>query len=199
MKSYILSALRKLQTKSIVFRSKTIKSIGRDVHVGARSKIWAPVGVCIGSHVYIGKDVHIEANCRIGNFCLLANRVSIIGRHDHDFFKIGFPVRYSPWICSKKFPSRYIDEHAIIEDEVWLGFGVIVLTGVTIGRGSIVAAGSVVSSDIPEYSIAAGVPAKVIKKRFSSDQIEEHERAIAQGEFKLSERGYDFCDIRPNF
>ena len=57
-----------------------------------------------------------------------------------------------------------IDQKVIIEDNVWIGDNVVVLPGVTIGRGSIVAANAVVSKDIPAYSIAVGIPAKVIKR-----------------------------------
>jgi acetyltransferase-like isoleucine patch superfamily enzyme len=58
-----------------------------------------------------------------------------------------------------------ISKEVVIEDDVWLGYNVIVLPGVTIGKGSVIGAGSVVSKDIPPYSIAIGNPARVIKKR----------------------------------
>jgi acetyltransferase-like isoleucine patch superfamily enzyme len=61
---------------------------------------------------------------------------------------------------------------------VWIGYGAIVLSGVTIGRGSIVAAGAVVSSDVSRYSIVAGVPAKEVAKRFSLDDIQRHEEIL---------------------
>jgi len=171
---------------------------GRDLHLGANVRIWAPQSVILGDHVYVGKDVHIEANCRIGDFCLIANHVSIIGRHDHDFSAVGFPIRYAPWIGSKRVHSEHVAEKAVIEDDVWVGYGSIILTGVTIGRGSVVAAGSVVSRDIPPYSIAGGVPARVIRKRFSDEAtIKRHESLIRNGRFRLSERGYDHCLIEP--
>lgn len=175
-----------------------VLTCGVDPHVGARTRLWAPSRLVIGDHVYIGKDVHIEANCRIGNYCLIANRVAIVGRHDHDFSAVGFPVRYAPWVASERFPSPYKDEEAVIEDDVWLGYGTIVLTGVTVGRGSIVAAGSVVTRSVPPYSIIGGVPAKVIGRRFASDKtIEAHESAIRGGRFALSEEGYDHCIVEP--
>ena len=81
---------------------------------------------------------------------------------------------------------------------MWLGYGSVVLTGVTVGRGSVVAAGSVVTRDIPSYSIAGGVPAKVIGQRFAdSDTIALHEAGIRYGRFQFSERGYDHCVIEP--
>ena len=193
-----LALLRRTQTWLSVRSKSTYLTYGYDIHVGKGSTLWAPKHLSIGHNVYIGKHVNIEANCAIGNYCLLANYVSIIGRHDHDFSAVGYPVRFSPWIGSQINPSQYINESAVIEDDVWLGYGVIVLTGLTIGRGSIIAAGSVVTNDIPPYSIAAGVPAKVIKKRFDTDEIiKKHEEAIIKGVFVFSEKGYDYCTIKP--
>ena len=171
---------------------------GTDLHIGKGTLLWAPVRMTIGHHVYIGKHVHIEANCEMGDYCLLANNVAILGRHDHDFTAVGYPVRYAPWIASKRIPSRYIDEKVVICNDVWLGYGVIVLTGVTIGRGAIVAAGSVVTHSIQPYTIVAGVPAKPVGQRFTSRMdVETHEAAIERGNFSFSERSYDHCRIEP--
>jgi acetyltransferase-like isoleucine patch superfamily enzyme len=198
--SLLLAALRRLQTWLAVSGKSSYLSYGRDLHFGKGTRLWAPKWLSIGDCVYIGKQVHIEANCRIGNFCLIANRVAIVGRHDHDFSTVSFPVRFSPWVGSKRFPSQYADEEAVIEDVVWLGYGTIVLTGVTVGRGSVIAAGSVVTRDIPPYSIAAGVPAKAIGRRFEDQiSIDQHEASIRDGQFRFSEQGYDQCVIEPRF
>lgn len=196
----LLAALRRLQTGLYLFGKSKFLQYGIDLHVGKGTRLWAPKALLIGNSVYIGKHVHIEANCEIGDYCLVANRVAIVGRHDHDFSAIGFPVRYAPWVGSRRFPSPYADEKAVIESDVWLGYGVIVLTGVIIGRGSVVAAGSVVTKNIPPYSIVAGVPARVIGQRFAdATAIEKHEGAIKNGRFGFSERGYDRCLIEPAF
>lgn len=196
--SKLRAALRRIQTWLAVGGKSSYLSYGRDLHVGKGVRLWAPKHVVIGNCVYIGKQVHIEANCRIGNYCLIANRVAIVGRHDHDFSAVGFPVRLAPWVGSKRFPSPHADEEAVIEDDVWLGYGAMVLTGVTVGRGSVVAAGSVVTRDIAPYSIAGGVPAKVIGQRFDDlETIALHEKGIRLGRFKFSERGYDHCVIEP--
>ncbi len=198
VKSWLLAASRRVQTKIKVLASGKVLTHGDNLHIGARTRIWAPRQIAIGSNVYIGKDVHIEANCEIGDYCLVANRVAIVGRHDHDFSAIGFPVRFAPWVGSDRFPNSHTEEKAVIGSDVWLGYGAIVLTGVTIGRGSVIAAGSVVTKDIPSYSIAAGVPAKVIGLRFAdADEINKHEAAIQSGQFNISERGYDYCMISP--
>jgi acetyltransferase-like isoleucine patch superfamily enzyme len=200
IKKLVLAGLRRLQTRMHLLGKREFLRYGSDLHIGKDSRLWAPKLLQIGNHVYIGKQVHIEANCEIGDYCLIANRVAIIGRHDHDFSAIGFPVRYAPWVGSHRFTSSFLDEKAIIESDVWLGYGVIVLTGVIVGRGSIVSAGSVVTKSIPPYSIAAGVPARVIGQRFAEiSAIKTHEAAIKNGRFNFSERGYDDCLIEPAF
>ncbi len=200
MIQFALAILRTIRTKLKLIGKGRYLVYGKGLHIGKGTRLWAPKLIKVGSHVYIGKDVHIEANCEIGDYCLIANRVAIVGRHDHDFSVVGFPIRYSPWVASTRFPSPYLDEKAVIESDVWIGYGSILLTGVTIGRGSVVAAGSIVSGNVPPYSIVAGVPAKVIGSRFkSAADIEGHEAAIRNGQFEFSERGYDFCLIKPLF
>ena len=66
----------------------------------------------------------------------------------------------------------------VVEDDVWIGHGAIILTPARIGRGAIVAAGSVVTKDVPPYAIVGGVPAKLLRMRFTPEQIEEHERLL---------------------
>ena len=61
---------------------------------------------------------------------------------------------------------------------MWIGFGAVVLTGVTIGRGAVVAAGSVVTRDVPPYAIVAGNPARTLSMRFTPEEIVEHERLL---------------------
>ena len=198
LKEMLMACVRRVQTLLHVAGKGRYLEHGKDLHVGKGARLWAPKRLRIGNHVYIGKQVHIEANCDIGDFCLLANRVAIVGRHDHDFTAQGFPVRYAPWVGSQRFPSPHAAEQAVIESDVWLGYGVIVLTGVTVGRGTIVAAGSVVTKDIPPYSIAAGVPARVVGRRFADEAtIACHEASIRNGRYALSERGYDQCTIEP--
>ncbi len=199
MVNWFAAILRYLNTRAKTLGKGRYLNFGIDLHIGMGTRLWAPERLSIGNGVYIGKQVHIEANCEIGDYCLLANRVAIIGRHDHDFSAIGYPVRYAPWIGSKRLPSRFAGEKVVLENDVWLGYGVIVLTGITIGRGAIVAAGSVVTKDVPPYSVVAGSPAHVIKRRFASaNDIAQHEIAIRFGRFKFSERGYDYCIIEPS-
>lgn len=73
-----------------------------------------------------------------------------------------------------------------IEDDVWTGANITILKGVTIGRGSVIAAGAVVNKSCPPYSIIGGVPAKVLKYRFTVDEVLEHERMLYPEEQRLT-------------
>ena len=74
----------------------------------------------------------------------------------------------------------FYNQEVTIEEEVWIGANVTILKGVTVGRSSIVAAGSLVIKDVPPYSIVGGVPAKVIKMKYSQEDIEIHEKFIEE-------------------
>ena len=70
------------------------------------------------------------------------------------------------------------DQDVIIEGDNWIGMNTTILKGVTIGRGCIVAAGAVVNKSTQPYSIVGGVPAKILRMRFTEEQIKEHERIL---------------------
>jgi acetyltransferase-like isoleucine patch superfamily enzyme len=111
-------------------------------------------GVKIGRNSMIGLDILLDNV--FPNFITIGNNVSLAGRnyvlcHSNPY------SHFSPSLESFVAP-------VVIEDDVWITVGVIILPGVTIGKGSIVMAGAVVSEDIPPYSLAGGVPARVIKK-----------------------------------
>lgn len=195
---WTLAVLRRIATAWRLWRVRSIVRAGRDLHVGARCRLWAPHSIGLGDHCYLGKEVLIEANCRIGSHVLIANRVAIVGRHDHDFRTVGVPVRFGRWIGSRRDPSPHVDEAAVIGDDVWIGFGAIVLSGTEIGRGAVVAAGAVVSRDVPPYAIVAGNPAVVVGSRFPEPEaVARHEAAIRAGRFQWSEKGYDHALVEP--
>lgn len=198
MLNILLAIARRLQTRLNVLKSSKIISAGTDLHIGARSRFWAPISISIGNGVYIGKDVLVECNAEIGDYVLIANRVAMVGRHDHDFRAIGIPMRFAPWIGSHTPPSPFIHEKVIIEADVWLGYAAIVLAGVTIGRGAVVAAGAVVTRDVGAYEIVAGNPAQKIGMRFKDAEIiRQHETSIRAGRFKSSERGSEHWVVEP--
>jgi len=188
----ILAFLRRIQTFVQVVKGTNVVC-GHSVHIGKNSRLWAPNALKIGNHVYIGKHVHIESNCEIGDYVLIANNVSFVGRGDHDYKTVGVPVRYGKWLSSKDYVRN---NNIQIGDDVWIGFGVIVLSGVSIGKGAIIAAGSVIVRDVEPYSIVGGNPAVFIKARFSEELIKQHESLISGKEYIFSEKGLSFCKER---
>lgn len=116
---------------------------------------------CTGAALTIGKKVIFGPRPTIitGD-----HRIDIIGKHIIDV------------TSREKLPEN--DLPVTIEDGCWIGANVTILKGVTIGRGSVVAAGSVVTRSCAPYSIIGGVPAKVIRMRFTEEEIAEHERRV---------------------
>jgi len=199
--SYIISKIRIL-IRVIRNRVKTsgksaFLKYGDGLHLGEDVRLWAPNHIKIGRCVYIGKGTHIEANVTIGDYCLIANNVAFVGRHDHDYKELGIPVRFTTWINNYKPDNPHRTEEANVGKDVWIGYGSIIMTGINIGRGAIIAAGSVVVKSVNPYEIVAGTPAKVVGLRFTEDEIEIHERKIDSGCFKYSERGPKHCVVKP--
>lgn len=146
-------------------------TVGTRFHVGPGSTLWAPTSLHIGCDVYVGKNVTIEADGRIGDGVLFANLSGLVGRRDHDLKDIGISIRESRWVGD--FPED-LSRPTLIGSDVWVGYGAIILSGVTIGDSSVIAAGSVVTADLPANSIAAGCPAKIVGTRFSDDELKVH-------------------------
>jgi len=112
----------------------------------------------IGSNVIISYNCHIGAidYVKIGNNVLLASNVYI---SDHDHGNTTYADLVLPPVTRKVISKGPV----IIEDNVWIGEGVVILAGVTVGHNSVVAANAVVTKSVPPFSVVAGVPAKVIK------------------------------------
>lgn len=165
-----------LKRKAFVGRNVTV---GRDFHIGLFSYIGASDQLEIGNDTYIGKFCSIQCNGRIGNGVLIANNVGIVGRRDHDIRQVGVPIRRANWVGDSTYLSRDPKNRIEISHDVWIGFGAVILSGITVGRGAIVASGSCVSSDVEPYSIVAGNPAVSIGRRFSADEIIRHELGLS--------------------
>ncbi len=129
-----------------------------------------------GSYSYIGYNSDIN-NVQIGNYCSISSDVKIgLNSHPIHLFSTS-PIFYSdtnPF--GKKINKISYDDSpkiTVIKNDVWIGTNVIIMEGISIGNGSIIAAGSVVTKDIGEYEIVGGIPAKIIKKRFDKETIKK--------------------------
>ena len=143
------------------FYSKLLKNIGKSVIIKPAVYMYYPHNISIGRNVDINEfcvffaSDHKDGYIKIGNDVMIANSTLIV-TNDHIFTDKNKPI----------WRSGHTYGPVIIEDDVWIGMGVRIVKGVTIGKGSVIGAGAVVTKDIPPNSIAVGVPAKVIKKRF---------------------------------
>jgi maltose O-acetyltransferase len=137
--------------------SKLLKSAGAGLRIGPGVKIFHPENVSIGNHCFIGAGIQLHAwneQITIGSHVLVATDVLMTTRN-HGYVDTEIPIA----------EQGYVDAPITLEDDVWIGFRAIILPGVTIGRGSIVAANAVVTRDVEPYSIVGGVPAREIGKR----------------------------------
>lgn len=149
---------------------KNVK-FGLGFHVGPGSVLWAPRSLKVGKDVYVGKNVTIEVDGEIGDGVLIANLVGIVGRTDHDTAELGTSIRRSPWVGDN--PGR-LSQATTIGSDVWIGYGAIVLSGISIGDSAVIAAGSIVTRNIPANSVAVGNPARVVGFRFTDEALDEH-------------------------
>lgn len=151
-------------------------AFGRNFHVGIGSVIWAPRQLVIGRDVYVGKNVTIQIDGQIGDSVLIANNVGIVGKTDHDVQSVGIPIRNAPWVGDSPLT---LSHQTRIGSDVWIGYGAVILSGVTIGDSAIVAAGSVVTKDVAPNTVVAGSPATVRRNRFSDSDFAAHWVALA--------------------
>ena len=176
-KMNLIKTFKVLRCKLLLAKYKNI-FIGDNSTFGRGTVFWTPNQMIIGNNVYIGKYCTLQADIEMGNNIEIANTVGLIGKYDHDYSKVGVNIKDAPWIGDTTYDFKGKGKKIIIEDDVWIGYGAIVFTGVHIERGAIIAAGSVVTHDVSQYSIVAGNPAREIGKRFSDMDIIEHEKVL---------------------
>ncbi len=138
--------------------------------------------VNIGRHTYGIPRIYWwgeKANLNVGKYCSIANDVEILlgGNHRVDWVSsYPFPA-FRQWKSNTPLADCCTSNGSVlIANDVWLGRGCVILSGVTIGNGAVVGANSLVASNIPDYAIVGGNPAKIIRMRFSEDQINKLNR-----------------------
>jgi acetyltransferase-like isoleucine patch superfamily enzyme len=189
-KIFYPSLLKRVGRNVVFGRNITIRhpakiSIGKNVVIDDNCVLDAKgednQGIIIGDNVFISRNsilsckegnieiendsnigtnclIHSESSVEIGSYVLIAAYCYIVAGGNHDFDKTEIPIILQPSISKGGI---------IIKDDVWLGADVKVLDGSNIGKGTIIGAGSVVNSELSKFSVAVGIPAKVVKKRKS--------------------------------
>lgn len=165
------------------YRSQFAKC-GKNVHFYPLQSYFFYKTIDIGSNVYIGPGAMFlasDSKIIIGDKVLFGPKVTIVGGNH----ATRIPGKYMfDYTLDDKLPCD--DQPVVIETDVWVGCGSYLLNGVRIGRGAIIAAGAVVTKDVPPYAIAGGIPAKVIKFRWDVATILEHETKLYRPEERLS-------------
>lgn len=151
--------------------------IGENFHAGRGVVLWAKNRISIGRNFYIGRYSQIECDAQIGDDVMFSNYVALVGRYDHHFQQPGTPIRLASQIRDADYDWKGLKSSVTIGNDVWIGYGSILLSGVSVGDGSIIAAGSVVTKDVPEYSIVGGNPARKIADRFASEEEKQLHRS----------------------
>lgn len=160
-----------------LYARKSAKWRKLNSHNETTVSVWCPIDkVKVGKYTYGKLNVHWygleEERLDIGHYCSIADEVHFIMGGEHDY------KRTSTYPFSEKIFHEKRDGISrgpiIVKDDVWIGFGTIILSGVTIGQGSVIAAGSIVTKDVPPYSLWIGN--SVRKQRFSKKIIEQLEK-----------------------
>ena len=170
-----MAGLFKLLKKIIVFGKKKAnwraQNYFNNTRIGRVSEAEC-ISVGIGTYGCINAiNTRNTSKLVIGNYCSIADDVVFVVCSDHPLNYLStFPFK------SVLFGGRNVDALSkgdiVVDDDVWIGYGATILSGVHIGQGAVVAAGAVVSKDVSPYTVVGGVPAKVIKHRFSQPVID---------------------------
>lgn len=171
MIGFLYKSLRRLMCVTTRVR---FKSCGRDVIFDPLSSTFSFKNISIGRKVFIGGYAYFRSThsqIQIGDNVLFGPGVYILGGN-HIF---DVPGKLMTELSKS---DDHIDSDVIIKNDVWVGARATILSGVTINEGAIIAAGSIVSSDVPAYEIHGGTPNKKLKDRFSSQALNQHKMLL---------------------
>jgi acetyltransferase-like isoleucine patch superfamily enzyme len=158
-----------------------LKKVHKTFNIGGKCKISKDFQA--DEYSYVGNNCLIYPGVSIGRYTMLAQNVQIIGA-DHNYNIPGVPSTFSGRPDLKK---------TLIGRDVWIGANSVVMAGVKIGDGSIIAAGSIVTKDVGSFVVVAGIPAKFLRKRFESIEDEMIHLKMLDGVLLKNVRNKPVC------
>ena len=201
----LITKIQSLFLNSISFFSQVEYSI-----VSRKAKVWQRVKVfhsTIGDYSYVGPNCRI-IYCNIGKFCSIAGDCAI-GMGTHSLNHISTASIFTAPVNGTRIKwtdKQNFEEYKTINigNDVWIGQRVLVMGGVSIGNGAVIGAGAVVTKDVPPYAVVGGVPAKVLKYRFSPDAIDALEKSewwrlpddVLRRNIALFQKPLDLTDVQ---
>ena len=176
--------------RGIVYGYRRLFSYPRSVfgYLSAGTRFSPPTHIIGPKNIFIYSDIclsdvtisALNAKFIVKKGCAIAGGLTVMtGNHARIIGK------YVGSISESEKPLGY-DRDVVVEEDVWIGSNVTLLSGVTIGRGTTVAAGAVVTKSLPPYCVCAGIPARVIKRYWTIEEILQHEEALYEAEERYS-------------
>jgi acetyltransferase-like isoleucine patch superfamily enzyme len=159
------AAIRRVSNRWLM-RRRRLAEIGEGFQLGW--PVAVPAGSRLGRYGYIGGGFSAESPISVGDLTMISTGVSIVA-NDHDPDDPLEPMRLA---------FRWNHRVTVFEADVWVGHGAILRSGVRIGRGAVVAAGSIVTKDVEPFAIVGGNPARLIRMRFAPEQRQRHDDLV---------------------
>lgn len=153
-------------------RRHRLAELGEGFHSQRGERITVGTGSRIGRFAYLGGGFEAHGPIVVGDLCMIAAGCKIVGA-DHRYDVPGTPTRLAFPACARPVTTFGLD--------VWVGQRVTIIEGLTIGAGAVIGSGSVVTKDVAPYAIIAGVPARLVKPRFTVEEIAAHEAQMGVG------------------
>ena len=152
-----------------VHRRKGLRNVLPTAYIHPRAEVSRDL--VARDFAFVAPGCKIDPGVEIGRYSMLARNVAVVG-DDHVWQYPGTPIQFS---------GRPEQTLTCIADDVWIGYGALVMRGVRIGRGAVVAARAVVTADVPAYAVVAGVPARKIAERFADPDLRARHDAMLDG------------------